>query len=857
VRSVLVKLSSEGEEQVIAAFAKMAEGAKKHGKDTEGSLASIKNVAAELGKTLIGLFALEQVVHGFGELVKGAIETGEQLSRLHRQTGISTDSLQAYAYAARQAGVDGDAMTTAMGRLARSIFAAQQGSAGATTALAALGLHVRDFIGLTPDQQFDKVALALGRMQDHTKAQAAAQLLMGRGAAQLLPVFQDVAEKGIGGYVERLKELGVYQSTELIAQFKQVQEEAKNLKTEVTGLATQFAAGLAPAVSHAMQTILHQTASGTDGFKSLGATIGWLVDVTVTGLAVMGSAIGEYLGKVSTLSDRNLEIMKDKNASILDVLKAGAHYLSFGVFQEAPAEFGGTASAASRFAELFRKGPAGYATATPPPETPPTGLGDEVGGPHGEAIAKAREQLQQQLLDNELNAYKAQAAKREALEKESFESGATTLAKYFDDRAQIINERAVEEIDVLVRKRAAAAAVPIDEDNQIKALAQRKELAKLDGEIAAINAARERELATLATERFAADKRNTDAQEKAEQALAKLRGDHLTEQRAQLEKNLAELDRTLARGGVGAGERGAAVDTARARGTAVIDFGEQARQAKVQFEDLNIELAKIKDAQASGNLFPVQAAQQTIDLERQRLPILQGIVDQMTRLAALAHDPALVEQAKQAQQHIDGLKVSTDQAGTELAKLKDVAQVSLTDGLSKGILDTINNIKSAGDAARAFGLQFAQAIEAAIVKLLVMKSIQAIGLFSGGGAVTPAVGKAEGGWIPGVGNTDSVPLMGTPGEFVIRKDVASQPGMHALLEAINGGALRGKPVGGVPHYAAGGFVGGASAPAPQFKVINVLDPSVLGDHLATAPGEQSVINIMARHPNRIREALGS
>ena len=53
-------------------------------------------------------------------------------------------------------------------------------------------------------------------------------------------------------------------------------------------------------------------------------------------------------------------------------------------------------------------------------------------------------------------------------------------------------------------------------------------------------------------------------------------------------------------------------------------------------------------------------------------------------------------------------------------------------------------------------------------------------------------GKAFGGWVPGVGNSDNVPLLATPGEFVMRKAAAARFG--PTLQAMNAGTL--KSVGG-------------------------------------------------------------
>lgn len=61
---------------------------------------------------------------------------------------------------------------------------------------------------------------------------------------------------------------------------------------------------------------------------------------------------------------------------------------------------------------------------------------------------------------------------------------------------------------------------------------------------------------------------------------------------------------------------------------------------------------------------------------------------------------------------------------------------------------------------------------------------------------------AAGGTIPGVGSSDSVHILGMPGEEMIRKDIAESPGMRAYLKAINRGEV--KPP---PRYGDGGTVG--------------------------------------------------
>jgi transcription elongation factor len=56
----------------------------------------------------------------------------------------------------------------------------------------------------------------------------------------------------------------------------------------------------------------------------------------------------------------------------------------------------------------------------------------------------------------------------------------------------------------------------------------------------------------------------------------------------------------------------------------------------------------------------------------------------------------------------------------------------------------------------------------------------------------------SGGSVPGIGNTDSVPAMLTPGEYVVNANAAAKN--SALLRAINNGTAQGFNAGGPVKY---------------------------------------------------------
>ena len=66
--------------------------------------------------------------------------------------------------------------------------------------------------------------------------------------------------------------------------------------------------------------------------------------------------------------------------------------------------------------------------------------------------------------------------------------------------------------------------------------------------------------------------------------------------------------------------------------------------------------------------------------------------------------------------------------------------------------------------------------------LAVMQAMQTINSFL---KFLPIPGLATGGTVPGTGNSDTVPAMLTPGEFVIKKSVVNKLGTQ-FFELING-----------------------------------------------------------------------
>ncbi|PZO71215.1 MAG: hypothetical protein DI640_14530, partial [Sphingomonas taxi] len=116
----------------------------------------------------------------------------------------------------------------------------------------------------------------------------------------------------------------------------------------------------------------------------------------------------------------------------------------------------------------------------------------------------------------------------------------------------------------------------------------------------------------------------------------------------------------------------------------------------------------------------------------------------------------------------------------------------------------------------------------------------------------------DGGYVsgPGGSRSDSIPARLSNGEFVVNARATADN--RPLLEAINSGQSV-RQVSAAHAAEAGAMMTQAApvvVPPAQVnpRIINVLDPSLIGDYLATPEGETLVTNIIRRNPEVVRGA---
>jgi len=852
---VRVRMSAEGQAEIIAAFQKVAAEGKKSGHDAAAGFEELNKKLLEVGKVLTGGIGVVLIAEKFREFFKSTLEGVESLTRLSKQTGVSTDAIQAFGRAARDTGVGQEVVNNGLVKFTAAVGKAEIGSKQSAAALSDLGISVRDFSKLSPDQQLEKVAQKLAAIPDPARRARDEVALFGRAGVELDQALIKLGNEGFAPFIAHLQALGIYMDAESIESLKRSAESFKELGDTVKGLATQFLVGLVPALKQSTDEFIRLAASSDKTSKSFGQIVGDKLK-GITDWSIDAYKQFQALYKITVLFGQALSTAL---GSVLhgDLQNAKAAFDNFRE-QYNELERGFLADRAAREARLKAPPDAGGGGAPTP-----TGDGGAAAA-RADALAKANLALEEARLDNRLKLYQAHAALVKEADRQAYEDGTISLTEYYARRAAIINAESDKEIATLRAKRAALASSPIDVNDPVGEITRKRDLAKLDTEISVAELKRTGDLIANTNEAGNAQRKLYEDTLKAEERLLTIAGKKTDAARLKLALDIADLDAQLRKGGVSDADRASAEGQVAGQGGAKINFDDASNKAKADLQNLTTQEKELQDKVRDGQLFSIAAAQQLVDKQRQMLPALEADAAAMKKFADESKDPTLIAAAAAYKEKIDQIAASTNQLGIQTAQLRQGVESAVGSGINKFLTDAVSNTHTLKQSFVDMGLAMLQTLEQVAIKMIetaALKSLFGAAALADGGPVGAAgavAGHAAGGHIrgPGTSTSDSIPARLSDGEFVVNAKTTSQPGILPLLTALNAGSLKG--INGptqVPKFAAGGQVGGAGA-APNFKFVNVLDPTTLGDHLSTDAGERAVLNIISKNPSRIRQSLG-
>lgn len=217
---------------------------------TIGTFAALAAAVAEAEKALISL-TIESAAYADEILTQSTV------------TGLSTEALQEYQYAAELVDVSLDTLTSSQTKMIRSMDAARRGSKEQAEAFDKLRIGVQNADGTLRDSQevFGEAIDALGAISNETERDAIAMTIFGRSARDLNPLIK-AGSDGLRELTQEAHNVGYVMGEEALDALGAVDDQLQRMNRSGEALKNQIAVGMAPAVENLMK-------KGTDLFVRL------------------------------------------------------------------------------------------------------------------------------------------------------------------------------------------------------------------------------------------------------------------------------------------------------------------------------------------------------------------------------------------------------------------------------------------------------------------------------------------------------------------------------------------------------------------------------------------------------------
>ncbi|HOU10965.1 MAG TPA: phage tail protein [Clostridiales bacterium] len=256
-----------------------------------------KGLGAGIGAVGAGVAAIGAAVGAagkkLGEFTVQAAAYADDVMTQSKVTGMSTESLQAYKYAAELIDTPLENVTKTMAKNIKSMDSARKGTGAAAEAYAKLGIATTNADGSLRDGQtvYWEAIDALGKISDTTTRDATAMAIFGKSAQELNPLI----EQGSAGFKKLTDEavnMGAVMSDEQLLRLGAFDDSVQRLKSGATAAKNALGTVLLPQLQELADGgtgLLGKFASGMNAANGdfskmadvIGETVGGFADLII------------------------------------------------------------------------------------------------------------------------------------------------------------------------------------------------------------------------------------------------------------------------------------------------------------------------------------------------------------------------------------------------------------------------------------------------------------------------------------------------------------------------------------------------------------------------------------------------
>jgi uncharacterized protein YoxC len=313
-----VKFELTAIDKTKAAFDKVTKGLKTVGGAAAGAAKGVAGVGLAAGATATALALL----------VDRSFQAVDAIGKTSTQTGIATDTLQAFHLAARESGTTVEGANTALIKFARSIGDASRGLKTQKDIFNDLGVELKDNNGNLKD--FDtllvETAVGISNMADQSTRAAALAGLFGRQGVILTGAIKDLSQRGLQDFITRAKELGIVLSEKVIRRTEQFNDAVGVVKMQLGSFVNNITTAFLPVFEEMQEKIAEAIQSMIDsagGMDKLGMSIAnSIIDASASGIEAVGQLQFAFADFVANLEQLLPKAQISYGNFIADLLKA-------------------------------------------------------------------------------------------------------------------------------------------------------------------------------------------------------------------------------------------------------------------------------------------------------------------------------------------------------------------------------------------------------------------------------------------------------------------------------------------------------------------------------------------------------
>jgi hypothetical protein len=301
-----VKFELTAVDKTKAAFDKVTKGLKTVGGAAAGVTKGVAGIGIAAGATATAL----------AFMVDKSFQAVDAIGKTATQTGIATDTLQAFHLAARESGTTIEGANTALIKFARSIGDAERGLKTQADIFKDIGVELRNTDGSM--RSFDSILedTAKGIMELGSQSERASALanLFGRQGVILTGAITDLSENGIKKFIDRAKQLGIVLSEKVIRRTEEFNDAVGVIKMQIGSFVNNITTSFLP-VFEKMQTaiadFIQNAIDEAGGMDKLGVDIAnGIIEGLATGVEAMGAFVD---GAVNMANDSKVALAELSN----------------------------------------------------------------------------------------------------------------------------------------------------------------------------------------------------------------------------------------------------------------------------------------------------------------------------------------------------------------------------------------------------------------------------------------------------------------------------------------------------------------------------------------------------------------